>query len=121
MTRKEIFAKNLKHYTQIKGVDRNEICKALGVSYSTVTYWMNGEKFPRSEKLDELAGYLEISVSELVEAPEERVLLKALYEQQISNKITAPVIELDALDEEGQKMLMDYYNLLLMKYKKEIK
>lgn len=64
---KEIFSKNLRNCIKNKGKDRREISLDLGISYSTLTDWINGKKFPRIEKIDMLADYFGISKFDLME------------------------------------------------------
>ncbi|MBR6427062.1 MAG: helix-turn-helix transcriptional regulator [Clostridia bacterium] len=64
---KEIFSKNLRYYMDKKGVDRNQVCAALGFVYSTFTDWYNGVKYPRIDKIEMLARYFGIMKSDLIE------------------------------------------------------
>ena len=67
MDNKNIFAKNLNYYMAINGKTRRELCSALGFSYSTVSEWINGKKYPRMDKVEELARYFGINKSDLIE------------------------------------------------------
>ena len=64
---KNIFAKNLNYYLTANGKTRKDLCKVLGVSYSAVTAWANGKKYPRMDKVDEMAKYFGISRAHLTE------------------------------------------------------
>lgn len=64
---KNIFAKNLNYYLNSNGKTRKDLCKVLGVSYSAVTAWVNGKKYPRMDKVDEMAKYFGISRAHLTE------------------------------------------------------
>lgn len=64
---KEILAKNLKKYISKSGKDRNTIAVDLGLSYSTLTDWVNGKKYPRINSIEKLANYFGISKSDLIE------------------------------------------------------
>lgn len=64
---KNIFAKNLNYYLKANGKSRKDLCKVLGVSYSAVTAWVNGKKYPRMDKVDEMAKYFGISRAHLTE------------------------------------------------------
>ena len=79
-----IFSANLKHYMEINNKSRAEICAALGFKYSTFTDWVNGNKYPRIDKIEMLAQYFGIEKSDLIEkkAPptEEDELLEYLEE-----------------------------------------
>lgn len=67
MDNKNIFANNLKKHMTLKGVSRNDIADALGISYFTVTDWVNGKKYPRMDKVERLANYFGILKSDLIE------------------------------------------------------
>ena len=67
MDNKNIFAANLQKQMELKGVSRNDICNALGISYFTVSDWVNGKKYPRMDKVEMLANYFGIKKSDLIE------------------------------------------------------
>lgn len=64
---KKIMSKNLKYYMDKNNVSRNDICKALDLSYMTVSDWVNGKTYPRIDKIEMLANYFGISKADLVE------------------------------------------------------
>ena len=80
MDNKNVFASNLRRYMELKGKSRNDISEALGISYFTVSDWVNGKKYPRMDKIEMLANYFGIQKSDLIEKkvgiipPEETVL-----------------------------------------------
>lgn len=67
MDNKNVFANNLKKQMELKGTSRHDICNALGISYFTVTDWVNGKKYPRMDKVEKLAEYFGVPKSELIE------------------------------------------------------
>lgn len=67
MDNKNVFANNLKKQMELKGASRQDICNALGISYFTVTDWVNGKKYPRMDKVEKLAEYFGVPKSELIE------------------------------------------------------
>jgi len=67
MNNKNIFAMNLKRYMSINGKSRRDVCEALGVSYYTLSDWVNGKKYPRMDKVELLASYFGILKSDLIE------------------------------------------------------
>lgn len=91
MDNKNIFASNLKRYMELKGKSRNDISEALGISYFTVSDWVNGKKYPRMDKVEMLANYFGIQKSDLIE-------IKV-------GKNPPEKIELS----EGEKMLLDLF------------
>ena len=67
MNNKNIFASNLKRYMALNEKSRKDISQALGISYYTVTDWVNGKKYPRMDKVEMLANYFGILKSDLIE------------------------------------------------------
>lgn len=67
MDNKYVFANNLNHYMKKYGKSRRDISEALGISYYTVTDWVNGKKYPRMDKVEMLANYFGILKSDLIE------------------------------------------------------
>lgn len=64
---KEIMADNIKYYMALKGVDRNTICLALNIKYSTLSEWINARAYPRIDKIELMANYFGISKADLVD------------------------------------------------------
>jgi repressor LexA len=73
MDNKNVFASNLKRYMEVKGKSRNDISEALGISYFTVSDWVNGKKYPRMDKVEMLANYFGVQKSDLIEKKEENL------------------------------------------------
>lgn len=67
---REVLAKNLKYYMSINNVDRNQLCKSLGFKYTTLTDWINANKYPRIDKIEMMANYFGIQKSDLIESKE---------------------------------------------------
>lgn len=67
MNSNEIFAKNLQKYMEMNDVSRQDLSQALGISYFTITSWVNGSKYPRIDKIEKLAAYFNIQKSKLIE------------------------------------------------------
>ena len=89
MSNKDIFSRNLRYQMEIHNKSRQDISDALGISYFTVTSWANGSKYPRMNKVEQLAKYFDISISDLVEEKEK------------------PTVQDDGLTE-NQRKLMDF-------------
>jgi len=69
---KKIFSSNLKRYMKLHGKSRTDLCNDLGYSYFTVTDWVNGKKYPRMDKIEKLAEYFGILISDLIEEKEQK-------------------------------------------------
>lgn len=57
--------KKLKKYRMDAGFTIYSLADRLGVNYSTVSYWENGVKFPRPNKMMELEDLFDVSYREL--------------------------------------------------------
>lgn len=66
-TMREIFARNLKRLLEMNDKQPADIVRDLGIPFSTVSNWVNGEKFPRMGKIEMLANYLGVEKSDLLE------------------------------------------------------
>jgi len=64
---KEIMSSNLKYYMQLFNKDRQKTCRDLKIKYSTFSDWLNGNVYPRIDKIEALANYFDIQKSDLIE------------------------------------------------------
>lgn len=64
---KEIFSRNLKRHLDKSGKLQKEVAKAVGVSTGTFCDWVKGRAYPRMDKVQLLAEYFGIKMSDLVE------------------------------------------------------
>ena len=64
---KEILSKNLRTLMERFGKDRNQVCADLDFKYTTFTDWYNGNKYPRIDKIEQLANYFGVQKSDLIE------------------------------------------------------
>ena len=65
--KREIFSRNLRHYIDACGKDRRELAEIWGFPYSTVSEWISGRKYPRIDKIEVMADYFKIQMSDLIE------------------------------------------------------
>ena len=64
---KQIFAANLNRELSARGLNQDDLVKALGYSSSTVSDWCNAKKYPRINSMQEIADYLGLTLSALRE------------------------------------------------------
>lgn len=64
---KEVMASNIKRLMHLRGKDRNDVCRDLGIKYTTFTDWINAKTYPRIDKIEMMAHYFNVSKSDLVE------------------------------------------------------
>lgn len=76
MGNRSVFVRNLNYQMELHNKSRQDISTALGVSYFTVTSWVNGSKYPRMDKVEKLAAYFGVQISDLVEDKKEEPTVK---------------------------------------------
>lgn len=67
MKQREIISNNILRYCERTGKDRQQIVDDLGLSYSTFTDWINGNSYPRIDKIEKMANYFGCRISDLIE------------------------------------------------------
>lgn len=87
---KKIFANNLKFYMEKNNVDRYELSKICEVPYSTVSSWLQSDRYPRIDKIQQLADYFSIDKSDLIEGPTniDSLFASTLKQLRINKKLT---------------------------------
>lgn len=95
---KEAMARNIKKYMEKRNIDRHKICADLGIKYSTFSEWVQGNAYPRIDKIELMANYFGCSKADLVEETPS-------LESQI-------VIEYKKLDDRQKARLLEYARLL---------
>ena len=88
---KEIFAKNLAYYLERSGKDQKEMAEIIGVAPSSFNEWMRAKKYPRIDKIQMLADYFGIQMSDLIE-------------EEKKDSPSDPTLT------EGEKVLLDLFN-----------
>ena len=64
---KEVFSRNLRRHLEQSGKMQKEVAAAVGVSTGTFSDWLKGRAYPRMNKVQRLAEYFGIMMSDLVE------------------------------------------------------
>ena len=105
---KEIFSKNLNHYMAIKGVNTADLSRDLSYSFTTVSDWVHGRKYPRMEK-----------VQILTEEPspsgqtKEQILACELFSQCYGKEAFSAVSKFLRLDEVDRARVVERIDTLL--------
>ena len=64
---KEIMARNIRRYMDMKGVTNQQLCDALDFKYTTFMDWIKGVTYPRIGKVEAMANYFGCEKSDLIE------------------------------------------------------
>ena len=101
---KEIFAKNLRNYIEGCGKDRRELANIWGFKYSTMSEWLNARKYPRIDKIQIMADYFGIAMSDLIEEP-------MTYEKNADNEILSNIVVRMNTEEDFRSLMLALYTL----------
>ena len=105
MSNKEIFSTNLRRLMEQQDISRQDLSKVLGISYFTISDWVNGKKYPRMDKVELLATYFGILKSDLIE---EKGINKTLPQEQTLTEGEMLLLELfRQIPEDAQKMYLE--------------
>lgn len=69
-TNRQIFGENFRRWLSVRGISRSEIAARAGVSYSAISEWYHGRKYPRVDMIEKIAQILDIPKTALTEAGE---------------------------------------------------
>ena len=114
---KDILAKNLRKYINMSGKDRKEVARALGIPYSTLTDWVNANKYPRIDNVEKMADYFGVSKSDLIEDFEQKkkdndaladVIVKIRMNKDLM-EVVSKVVSLDNAQINSLKILLDTF------------
>jgi transcriptional regulator with XRE-family HTH domain len=84
-TNKEtVLTKNLQKYLGLNNATQKDVANAIGVSTGTFNDWVKGRAVPRMDKIQKLADYFDIEVSDLLE---EHSLETKRYRQKEMNAV----------------------------------
>lgn len=62
---REVFANNLQYYLNRENKSQTDLAEHMQVSSSTVSDWVNGNKYPRVDKMQKIADFLNVLMSNL--------------------------------------------------------
>lgn len=62
-----IFAENLREILKEKGISQQTLARFVGVSDASVSFWLNGQKYPSPGKVQKIADYLGVRKSQLID------------------------------------------------------
>lgn len=68
---KIIFKNNLNKIMEMRGKTQADLCRYMDVSSATVSDWCNGKKMPRTDKIQSIANWLLVEMSDLLEEKDE--------------------------------------------------
>lgn len=105
---KETMAENIRKYMKRRGITRQQLCDEIDVKYTTLCNWLQGNSYPRIDKIEKMANYFGVSKADLVEeTTEENSLVLTEYEKHLL-LLFRSLPEIDqARIEERMKMMLE--------------
>ncbi|MBR3246849.1 MAG: helix-turn-helix domain-containing protein [Clostridiales bacterium] len=91
---RQVMGQNIDYYMNRMGLERKELAKALGVPYSSLTDWMNGNSYPRIDKIQKMADFFGVEKSDLVEPRSAMKSVKATKIPILGQVAAGPAIEM---------------------------
>lgn len=82
---REIFIKNLRYIMEKKGITQADICRSLKIPSATMSNWFTGLRYPRIDKMQQLADMLGVTYSTLttehgLQDYEDQVRIEAMHQ-----------------------------------------
>ena len=117
MDNRNVFSRNLRYLMEENKKSRQDISTALGVSYFTITSWVNGTKYPRMDKVEKLANYLGVLKSDLIEEKTEEhremqkkndALTDIIIEMRTDDEFLSIVEAIYKMDKEKRSSLLTF-------------
>lgn len=78
---RKIFSRNLTEILEKRSKSQKDLVDFIGVSSSTVSNWCTGQKLPRMDKVQLIAGWLGVNNSDLLES--KKVEQQVTYDEMI--------------------------------------
>lgn len=84
----QIFCANLQLLMRERDKSQADLARYFGISSATASDWYNGKKMPRANKLQSLANWLDVELSDLLQEKSETSIAVKLtnYEEQLLRK-----------------------------------
>ena len=115
-----VFTKNLQRYLSINNVQQKDVARAVGVCTSTFCDWVNGRMQPRLDKMQKLAQYFGVEITDLIESPKDEEVtprqkeIAALVEElQNKPELLSFLLTVQRLSPEDREILASFAQRLL--------
>ena len=111
MDNARVLGENLKKFAAASGKKRKDIAAALVVTPATLSYWMSGKKYPRIDKIEELARYFHIEKSALIE---DQARVKDVNPQTTEARMIS--VGVDKMTPENRKKALELMTMMFAEF-----
>lgn len=66
---REILSENIRYQLKKSGMEQSELAEKLGVSQSSISHWINGNKYPRIDTIEKIAKLFNVRKSDITDEP----------------------------------------------------
>lgn len=66
---REILSENIRRHLDNSGMEQAELAEKLGVSQSSISHWINGNKYPRIDTIEKIAELFNVRKSDITDEP----------------------------------------------------
>lgn len=98
---------NIKFYLNKEGKSRKEVCKDLGLKYTTFCDWINAKTIPNYGSLEQLGKYFGIEAWDFYRSSEDQIRRLSIYAQELEKGRLLDMSIIDNLDDEQIKKLLE--------------
>ena len=124
-SKQTVFTKNLQMYLELNNTTQVDVARAVGVTASTFCDWMKGRSAPRLDKMQKLAQYFGVELSDLIEPHDNenqshrQKEIAALVEELLDKpELLSFFLTVQKLSEEDREILASFAQRLLGKEEK---
>lgn len=105
---KQVMAKNILHYMNVKNVTATDVCKACGFKQNTFSDWVNAKTYPRIDKIEAMAQFFGINKSCLVEDTDEAKKIREDYVNDTLSSDDRELLDLYHIASPEVKAMVDF-------------
>ena len=99
-----------------KGLKNADVARATGISNMTLSDWKRGKTVPKSDKMQKIAEYLNVSVDYLMTGKEVEFIVETAKKDvlltKMSNRIKEYALKLAEMPKEKQDQIMSLIDML---------
>lgn len=99
-----------------KGLKNADVARATGISNMTLSDWKRGKTVPKSDKMQKIAEYLNVSVDYLMTGKEVEFIVETAKKDvlltKMSSKIKEYALKLAEMPKEKQEQIMSLIDML---------
>lgn len=99
-----------------KGLKNADVARATGISNMTLSDWKRGKTTPKADKIEKIAGFLDVTVDYLVRGEEANAIADTANKDyalsRMPDKIKEYALKLSKLDQDKQNQIMSLIDML---------